>query len=853
MVTRTSYCTLLLLSMALVLGLAACGGTRAATPAPPAAPTATFTASASTITANQEVTLTWQTSNATSVSIAPAVSASALATSGTAKVKPTQTTTYTLTASGSGGTVTQTVTITVSQPPPSITSFTASATSVTSGQPIKLTWQTSNATSITITKALDSGQPSTLTTSTQAQDSYTDTNTITTATAVTYVATATGPTSPPATQKITLPVVQPVPPQITSFTATPAAVIAGQTTTITWATTNASTVTITPSILGDDVNGLGTSGTQPGVTVQQTTTFTLTATGNAGQQVQQNVTVTVEPYTLTLSASPNTVPAGQAVALNWTSTGTINSLTIADANNKSICGTTSPCTLPSGTASDMPANSTTYTATAIGADGIPVTVSTSVTVGSAAVGKIKHIIFMLQENRSFDNYFGVLGAYRAQRLGQFGITATAGDVNGFDPNVVLTNTHDGSRVQPFHEKTACTDNLTPSWNESHYDVALNGGASQWANTTAPGFQFSDSMFSMNGFLDTTTSVPASNDPHGTRAMGYYDQTDLPYYYDLATFFATSDDWHSPLLSATPPNRMYLMAASSFGHAFSDDGGHPAYSAKTIFRALNEANVGWLYYYKDSVFLANFADWNDPTIQTRVFPIKDYLNRLAGACGGVPGSCDPDQALPRVVFIDSASGIGAQPGLLDEHPNANESVQAGAAYVQSIIQPLMNSDAWQDSVFILTYDEGGGLYDHVPPVNVPMPDQWAPGNCPDPVGNFTKRYCTSSGSFRGTFNVSGFRVPLIVISPWAKPHFVSHTPRDWTAILAFIEKTFNIPALTARDAYFQDPSRSMDEFFDFTQSTAGLLNAPGGKPWTQFLPQQPTTGVCNTKLEAGPTM
>src|SRR5207237_4231790 len=112
---------------------------------------------------------------------------------------------------------------------------------------------------------------------------------------------------------------------------------------------------------------------------------------------------------------------------------------------------------------------------------------------------------------------------------------------------------------------------------------------------------------------------------------------------------------------------------------------------------------------------------------------------------------------------------------------------------------------------------------------------------------------SSGSFRGTFNVSGFRVPLMVISPWAKPHYVSHTPRDWTAILAFIEKTFNMPALTARDAYFQDPSRSMDEFFDF--SNPALLKAPdaAGSPWTTFLSQQPTTGVCNTKLEAGPTM
>src|SRR5207248_7009907 len=108
--------------------------------------------------------------------------------------------------------------------------------------------------------------------------------------------------------------------------------------------------------------------------------------------------------------------------------------------------------------------------------------------------------------------------------------------------------------KPFHEQTECTENLTPSWNESHYDTAFAGGASQWANTTAPGFQFTDSMFSMNGFLDTAnnglTGATSSIDPNGTRPMGYYDETDLPYYYDLATFFATSDRWHSPLLGAT---------------------------------------------------------------------------------------------------------------------------------------------------------------------------------------------------------------------------------------------------------------------------------------------------------------
>jgi phospholipase C len=350
---------------------------------------------------------------------------------------------------------------------------------------------------------------------------------------------------------------------------------------------------------------------------------------------------------------------------------------------------------------------------------------------------------------------------------------------------------------------------------------------------------------MTGFLDTTDSVPELYDPNGTRAMGYYNQTDLPYYYDLATFFPTSDTWHSPILANTVPNRMYLTAASSFGHEYPDDTGHPLYAAPTFFRAMNTANVSWTYYYKDGIFLANFADFDDPAIEPKTVPTSNLLSLLAGTCSG--GPCDPDKSLPQVIFIDSASGASD----LDEHPLHN--IQSGAAYVQSIIAALMQSDAWQDSIFILTYDEGGGLYDHVAPFMVPLPDNYAPGQCPDP-NNGSLSYC-QLGVIGGTFDITGFRVPLVVISPYAKPSFVSHVNRDYTAILAYIEKTFNIAPLTARDNYWlQNPQYDMSEFFDFT--TPALLAPPAGAnttSWTTFLATQPTTGVCDETQEAGPTM
>lgn len=456
----------------------------------------------------------------------------------------------------------------------------------------------------------------------------------------------------------------------------------------------------------------------------------------------------------------------------------------------------------------------------------------TVTVNPAQPGNLKHIFVMVQENRSFDNYFGVLGAYRSSRLQQAGL-ADSQTIDGFNPNITLTNHNTGAQVTPFHEATVCTENLTPAWDESHHDVALDGGDPGWTTTTS----FNSSMFMMSNFLDTTGAVPQQFDPNGTRAMGYYNQTDLPYYYDLATFFATSDTWFSPVLADTVPNRMYLMAGTSFGHQFPDGAGHPQYSAKTIFRAMNQASVSWLYYFHDGVFLSSFQDWSDPAIQSKVFPDSDLFNRLNGMCSGSP--CDPDKSLPQVIFIDSPSG----PSKLDEHPDNN--IQPGAAYVESIISALMNSDAWNDSAFILTYDEGGGLYDHVAPFQVPAPDSFGPGQCPDP-NNGSVGYC-ATGQLGGSFNLTGFRVPLMVISPFVKPHFVSHTPRDYMAILAFIEKTFNVPPLTARDALWLQQG-DMSEFFDFTNTNS--LKAPNGTPWTQFLKSQTTGGVCDPAQESG---
>ncbi len=393
------------------------------------------------------------------------------------------------------------------------------------------------------------------------------------------------------------------------------------------------------------------------------------------------------------------------------------------------------------------------------------------------LSSIKHIFFMLQENRSFDNYFGKMGDYRAQR----GYTDP---FDGIPANVSAPSYSGKYMVSPFHFQTVCHENLSPGWNESHYD--LDGGK-------------------MDYFMKTTGSVPSTIDPEGTRAMGYYDWTDLPYYYDMAFQFGTSDRFFAPVLAPTIPNRMYMFTATSFGNVRPVTAPSGGFTQKTIFQALDEAGVSWRYYYQDnSVFLAQFSIWQAD--QGKVRSISTYYTDIQ----------NPD-TLPSVIFIERASDSG-----LDEHPTKN--IQLGAARVKQIIDALMASPTWASSAFIWTMDEPGGLYDHVNPPAAVKPDGIAP--------------ILKSTDIKADFNQYGMRIPLIVASPWSKPHYVSHTPMDLTAILKFIEVRFNVPALTARDANSAD----MTEFFDF--SNPHYLTPPA-------LASQPTNGVCDKTKEKAP--
>jgi len=435
--------------------------------------------------------------------------------------------------------------------------------------------------------------------------------------------------------------------------------------------------------------------------------------------------------------------------------------------------------------------------------------------GSGSVNQLNHIVFMVQENRSFDTYFGKLPAYWQSH----GFPSQAFDGLPADAS---NPSFDGlSTVSAFHLPTVCIQNVSAFWNEDHFDWNRNDPTSAMA--TMDGFVFTAAHYAQ--------TAPANEAPifdtEGHRAIGYYDGSDLNYYYFMASHFATSDRWFSPAMTRTQPNRLYLLAGTSFGLVYPPNTVFNPESAPmlvdksnlephtdpftqdNIFTLLDRANVSWKIYETDpgTAYIHYFEPYATQHA-ANIVPVSQYLTDVQ------------NQTLPAVALIEGGYNSGR-----DEHPLNN--IQTGAAYVESLINALMSSPSWKDSAFILTWDEAGGLYDHVPPPSAVSPDGIPPSDLQP--GDVCQAGPSSGANC--DFNHTGFRVPLLVVSPFTKKNFVSHTVADYTAILKLIETRFNLPSLTKRDAAQMD----MSEFFDFD-------NPPWMTPPTP--PAQNTNGVCD---------
>ncbi len=508
---------------------------------------------------------------------------------------------------------------------------------------------------------------------------------------------------------------------------------------------------------------------------------------------------------------------------------------------------------------------------------------------------INHIIFFAQENRSFDHYFGYLRQYWANNgipdqsfdgLAQFNPTSGAAPLQGpapTNPGCGPSSTPDfcsasgGSPVPSFHLQSVCTEDTSPFWNEAH---ASWNYAFSYPDTIA----WMDDGFvqaAANDAIGDNLQGNPTNDVNGYRGMGYFTDADLNYYYFMATQFATSDRWFAPVMTRTQANRAFIWAATSQGHVYpqnaksKDKPDDSSYTAVPIVEELQNAGITWRDYmdpdgltWQDSgpnngqpcssftgveynqclaqnsyvnEFTYETTIQNTPTLAQNFQPISQFATDVA------------NQTLPQVAMIEPPSDAG-----LDEHPNDTDqypiNIQQGAQWVQNnVINTLMwtnstpgsaPSPSWHDSALIFTYDEWGGFFDHVQPQAVPLPNNPA-GDSPYPVDLLTNDMCDGADQSSGvcSFAMTGYRIPMIVVSPYARKNYVSHVVRDTTAWLNFVEERFNVPALDSRDAYWSTAqsgsngfqNAQMDEFFDYS-------NPPWMTPPSP--PTQNTGGTCS---------
>jgi phospholipase C len=677
------------------------------------------------------------------------------------------------------------------------------------------------------------------------------------------------------------------PPTVT-LTAQPSGVMVGQSATLNWTSTNATSASLT------GIGSVPTNGTQT-VTPPKTTTYTITVTGSGGRTATANASVTVVKGapTVTIVANPSTFLSGQSAALQVIAT---NAVSVSITNN--VDSTTYTLPTSGGIQNVTPKTTTTYTVTAAGVESLSATAKVKVTVIPGSLMKsVNHIIFLMQENRTFDHYFGMLNPYRQQQhwdVGDDGVTYT---VDGIDDKLAtITNVNDEGQVfSLFKLKSTCIDDDSAAWLPSFGSVNR--------------FNFSVTRpIRMDGFVHTAEGYakhcadPASGcsggeftDVAGQRAMGYYDQDYLNYYYYMASQFALSDRWFSPVASESIPNRLATMTGGTTQGLVWDPGRNdhlPQLSIPTIFQELDKAGVPWKIYYSTTDDNCNAGDnscgngrplGKMPSTSFRYFGYSTrYVHsKIQGACnaptqssGAAVGDPNDDFCIdlahiaPISDFVaemnnNTLPGFAwVEPGYshTDEHPGSGQSLLRGQAAIANLFNTFMASPSWKDSIFFLSYDEGGGPYDHVPPVPTHTndfadpsmgittdistiavnPDQYGPclpPNLPNPPGPATL-HCdlhnvpfadpgsnaTDAAAVQGFAAQLGFRMPNMVISPFVRKHYVSHIPMDHTAIIKLVETRFlGGKTLTARDAAQPD----LMDFFDFIN--VPWLTPPTGVP------------------------
>ncbi|HTY76114.1 MAG TPA: alkaline phosphatase family protein [Candidatus Nanoarchaeia archaeon] len=417
--------------------------------------------------------------------------------------------------------------------------------------------------------------------------------------------------------------------------------------------------------------------------------------------------------------------------------------------------------------------------------------------------KIQHIVFIVQENHSFDNYFGTYPGAN----GDWNVSVPV------DPDNIAAGS-----VSPFHLSatvavdTGVSDPDDPvNWAQGSTSIGSDLGHS-WEIAHA-----SYDNGKMDGFIQADQS---------TMCMGYYDRQDIPYYWDYADHYVLDDNFFASVMAPSFPTHLYIASGRS---GTLDDGltgdfvmngsiinnppltgglslldsplvnwQEPSLNWATLAQELSIANRTWAWYDGDTnpqaatiwnvLPLFQYFQNNPNQLATHVKSTATFAsdianNQLPAISWIIPGSWQPP-TLPTV-FKNQANIQDS----VSEHPPARSDV--GMDYVSYLVNQVMQSSAWQSTAIVITWDDWGGFYDHVAPPKI------------DAYGD-------------------GFRVPTLIISPWAKTHYIDHNQYEFGSLLRLAEDNFGLPTLGARDLI----SNNMMDSFNFTQNPLPALIEPG---------------------------
>ena len=426
--------------------------------------------------------------------------------------------------------------------------------------------------------------------------------------------------------------------------------------------------------------------------------------------------------------------------------------------------------------------------------------------GTDLLPQIKHIVVLMMENHSFDNYLGALGRGEGFRASQEGKPDTQ------NPDTC------GHAIRSYPMPSTVQQVGVPcqSWSASH--AAWAGGK-------------------MDGFVTAAQAEAAGADK--SAAMGYWTEQDLPFYYGLARTFPLADHWFSSCLGPTFPNRRFLLAGTA--HGLIDDLPVDIFDrppAGTIMDVLTGYGITWANYRPDGgdqSALRQYARYQRRRIRHH---FKSLGRPLRRSSDGVKRDLQCTASLyplgiARYIlhvhsidqfFADAEAGSLPAFCIVDpdfaEYSEENpQDIRKGESFAAEIINRVMHGRGWPDTLLIWTYDEHGGYFDHVaPPAAVPPDDVAGRSLVADrswlrsiikPLFPGYVRHAEKLAAGPRRYDRYGFRVPAVIVSPYARPDCVLSTIFDHTSVLKLVQEKWNLPALTHRDAAAISPIGALD--------------------------------------------